>query len=315
LLDRSAQSNTNRVNITLTSEQQVALFNRNSARTPPSLTALYPKRAAVWQDYTACRSDADWVVPERREATALFQRFLASEQAQSSLPRFGFRPSVTQRADPTMLGPAVGIDLSLPSAPSIAVDSGALSEILSHWGNLVRPVSMAVVVDTSSSMEGDALTATKDALREFFARMPMHLLVSLVSFSNEPKLVVPFTSDRVAPIAALDSLIAQGGSSAFDGIQLGLDTLSTTSRPKDRQILLVITDGEGQSSQTTQSSLEAALRQQARDRDITVMTITISREGANYQDLESITKAADGRFKAVEIGDLSPLIEDLLKSL
>ena len=315
LLERSAQSPPELAHITLTTEQQVALFNQNAGRPTPPVTALYPQRATVWQDYTLCRSDADWVSQSRREATQLFQRFMTSEGAQASLPRHGFRPSISKQADRNMLGPRVGVNLALPSDSLPAAHGSVLTEILSHWERLLRPVSITIVIDTSASMEGDTLTAVKDALRDFLARVPPHITMSLVAFASEPRLVVPFTSDRAQPIAALDTLTAQGGSAAYDAIKFGMDNFTPRERAIYRQILLVITDGEGQTSTMTQGSLQSAFTKAIRERDLLPIIVTIRREGAAYPDLAEIARRADGRYKEVSIGEIAPQFEDILKSL
>lgn len=315
LLERTAQSTPGFAHLILTTEQQVVMFNRNATASRAPVTALYPDHSAVWQDYTLCRSAADWMTPEHLEGTAIFTQFMSSEQAQAALPAQGFRPSILRKASPDLLGPSVGVNLSLPKM-SVASQSGTVvREILSRWESLLRPVAITIVIDTSSSMEGDALTGVRDALREFCARIPPHVMVALVAFANEPKLIVPFTADRAQPIAALDSLSAQGGSAAYDGIKYGLDTLSVPERAKDRHILLVITDGEGQTSETSQASLQSSFMARAREQDLSTLIMTIRREGSSYQDLMALAKIADGRYKEVSVGELSAQFEDILKSL
>jgi uncharacterized protein YegL len=315
LLERVAQSSPELVHISLSTEQQVVLFNRNSGQSTPAVIALYPEHSAVWQDYTMCGSEADWVAPDRQEATAIWRRFLTSDQAQAALPQEGFRPSISKRADPQLLGPKVGINLALPTGSAYAQQGEVITEILSNWEGLLRPVSLTIVIDTSSSMEGDTLTAVKDALRDFLARVPPHVSMSLVSFSNEPRMVTPFTSDRAQPISALDPLTAQGGGAAYDGIRFGLDTLRIPGREQERKMLLVITDGEGQISEMSRPALIATFKRRIREQDLVTVMLPIKKEGTPYDDLAEITKAADGRFKEVAIGELALQFEDILKSL
>ena len=80
-------------------------------------------------------------------------------------------------------------------------------------------------------------------------------------------------------------------------------------------MLLIITDGEGQISEMSRPALIATFKRRIREQDLVTVMLPIKKEGTTYDDLAEITKAADGRFKEVAIGELALQFEDILKSL
>ena len=83
--------------------------------------------------------------------------------------------------------------------------------------------NVVLVVDTSGSMRAQdvaptRLGAAKEAIRTFLDRVPDELRVGIVSFSDEPQVVVPPTTDRGLLEAGVDLLSPGFGTAIGDAI-------------------------------------------------------------------------------------------------
>lgn len=314
LLSKVSSSRPEKMHLALTTEREVVQYNKAKPN-HQRVAMLYSTLPTVWLDYNLCRSESDWISVEQKVVYALFKRHLSSDAMQRAATIEGFRPSITKRVDPKVLGAELGVNLSMPIVSAVAPTAGLFGEILTNWNNFLPPVHLAVVVDSSASMAGSALLAVKDALRELFARLPTRVTASLITFSTEPNLKVAPTTDMAQLIIALDPLEPQGGSAVFDGIKLGLDTLMSTEPESSRSILIFITDGEAGNSQIPQEQIERALVEAADSLGLHLIGIGIKQGTENFLPLTRLTESADGVFKETPLGGLPETLGLILESL
>jgi Ca-activated chloride channel family protein len=90
--------------------------------------------------------------------------------------------------------------------------------------------TVVLVMDVSGSMlatdvEPSRLAAAQDASNHLLEKLPEGFNVSLVSFSNSVRIVVPATIDRETLRAGLARLEAIGGTAMGDGLMTGLDVI------------------------------------------------------------------------------------------
>jgi Ca-activated chloride channel family protein len=101
--------------------------------------------------------------------------------------------------------------------------------------------TIILTMDVSGSMTAEdvapnRLAAAEKAASDFVHQLPSSFKVGLVTFSTEPAIVVPPTTDRRAILSALADLRARGGTSLGDAITTslqaaGLDPSSSTGTP------------------------------------------------------------------------------------
>ncbi len=134
--------------------------------------------------------------------------------------------------------------------PTAATDEVYLEIRLS--GKEVRPevrppLNVALVIDTSGSMRGDAIVQARDAARAFVSELDPTDRVSIVSFSSDSKVEVPSTyvddAGRARLMASIDGLQAQGMTALSGGLRDGVDQVlaNRTDHTLDRVVLM--TDG------------------------------------------------------------------------
>jgi VWFA-related protein len=137
------------------------------------------------------------------------------------------------------------------------------------------PVSLGLAVDTSGSMIGEKWDAAAAALGRFLGDLlgPQDE-VFLYRFDSRPTLIRGWTSDRRGVAQALGNVRPSGGTAMYDAIAQAVPLADSGSRRK--KALVVISDGNDTSSQTTVTELRQLIQQ----REVIVYAIGIDAGGA-----------------------------------
>jgi Ca-activated chloride channel homolog len=110
----------------------------------------------------------------------------------------------------------------------------------------VEQASVVLVTDVSGSMEAadvapDRLRAARAAAEDFLDEAPDELRVGLVAFSDSSRVLQAPTTDHDQVRAALDGLVAGGGTATGDGLDAALQALEPAQegeRPPAAVVLL-----------------------------------------------------------------------------
>ena len=136
------------------------------------------------------------------------------------------------------------------------------------------PVSLGLAVDTSGSMIGEKWEAAEAALGRFLGDLlgPQDE-VFLYRFDSRPTLIRGWTSDRRSVAQALGHVRPSGGTAMYDAIAQAVPLTDSGTRRK--KALVVISDGNDTSSQTTVPELRQLIQQ----REVIVYAIGIDAGG------------------------------------
>ena len=115
------------------------------------------------------------------------------------------------------------------------------------------PISLGLVIDTSASMTNKRDRVNSAALAMVKASNPDDE-VFVITFSDMAFVTQEFTSDVKQLESSLRKIESKGETAMRDALALGLDHLRGHSR-KDKKVLVVITDGEDNSSIEKQEHL------------------------------------------------------------
>lgn len=315
LLSRTARSSNNRVFFTLTSEQQLARFNAQHATQDSPLIAFYPREGSYWQSYAICTSDADWVGPAERAAAKKWVEFLSSKSAQFTAKKAGFRPELFQFEETAPLTKKFGIDTTQPKISFHAVPGNVVNYLLESWPKFQRPALFSLVIDTSGSMEGDALASTKEQFRKIIAMAEEKDKVALSSFATDAKLQVDATNDFKRITKELNSLRSIGGSAVYSGIKGGVDVLLEEKYKAFRKILIIITDGDDQNSQMSLSRIKTIMADRVSTTDLSVIIVAIEQTGVSHNDLKQIADVSNGFFYSSSISNLNAVFNKIIASI
>ena len=157
------------------------------------------------------------------------------------------------------------------------------------------PLSVGIIFDISGSMK-EKLTPARAAASTFLRMGDRNDEYFLVEFSNSPRLAENFTTDVAKLQSRLLFTRANGMTSLFDALYLGLEQVGHGSN--SRKALLLITDGEDNHSRYSFSDV----REFAKEHDVQIYAIGIvddgSPQGAGYRGravLEDLANLTGGR--------------------
>ena len=132
------------------------------------------------------------------------------------------------------------------------------------------PVSLGIVVDASSSMDGERMAQARKALELLLDRLPdPEDELFLYSFSDEPVLEQGWTTSRGAIRAALKRIDASGRTALYDAVSQAVSLANTGRHPK--KALVIISDGNDTASHTS----VAALKRQIQESELLVYAIGV----------------------------------------
>ncbi len=113
------------------------------------------------------------------------------------------------------------------------------------------PVSLAILVDNSGSMAQKRSAVNRAAIDMIQASNPQDEAF-IVNFSDEAFLDQDFTSNVDLLRKGLSHIDSQGGTALYDAVIAAADHLAKQAR-HPKQVILIITDGEDNSSSATQA--------------------------------------------------------------
>jgi Ca-activated chloride channel family protein len=121
------------------------------------------------------------------------------------------------------------------------------------------PVSMGIIIDNSGSMREKRPKVAAAALELVKASNPQDE-VFIVDFNDQAFLDAPFTNNIKKLEQVLDKIDTRGGTAMRDAISMSIDYAKENGK-KSKKVLLVITDGNDNTSEITLEQLVRKARQ------------------------------------------------------
>ena len=182
--------------------------------------------------------------------------------------------------------------------------------------------NVLLLADTSGSMEGQKIEALKQAVHAFVNRMYDIRIqgkggvdqradyVGLSDFDDDFQQVVQIDaigstrSDLDGWKSIVDHLDADGGTAFYDAVINSIDILNSQGAPARNNILIALTDGLDQDSQSSFSEARDALSASS----VTLFALALSEPGgAGEYDLELLKELADATGGAAYVADIENL--------
>jgi Ca-activated chloride channel family protein len=182
-----------------------------------------------------------------------------------------------------------------------------------------EPLNLAIVIDRSGSMVGQRERNAIDAAAGMIRRLRDGDTVSVVSYSNEARVVLPVTTVSTATHEQLvrsmiDNMTDKptGSTCISCGLDEGMRTLVGRRPGIDR--LLLLSDGEANRGITDETGIRSLARQ-ARNQGATISSIGVDID-YNERLMSALAREANGRHYFSETGsNLEQIFDQELESL
>jgi Ca-activated chloride channel family protein len=124
-------------------------------------------------------------------------------------------------------------------------------QTVSFFSKEQQPIALAILLDTSNSME-DKLATAQEAATGFVRRMKKDDVIEVVDFNSRVFIPQPFTNDVNALERAIRQTTVNGSTSLYNAIYVSLrglkDERAKSSEEIRRQAIVVLSDGDDTSS-------------------------------------------------------------------
>jgi tight adherence protein B len=157
--------------------------------------------------------------------------------------------------------------------------------------------STVLVLDASNSMQrGGKFDAAKAAVDAFLGAAPADVRIGLVAFAGKVSTTIDPTTDHGAIEAALGEISLKRGTSVYDGIAAGMESLGD----EGSRSILVLSDGADTGSTMT---LEI-LSREAADSGVVIDVVSLA-EAERADELAGLADATEGRVIPADPAALS----------
>jgi Ca-activated chloride channel family protein len=279
-------------------EQLVIWANEQGA----DLVAIYPVEGSLWEDHPLVLLETPELIGAQRQVFAQLISHLRSDEAQQTVLAAGYRPadpSIPLDAPGSLLTPANGVDPTQPQTP-LQIPGGSVVQIVRDvWWYTKRHTNVALVVDTSGSMEGDKIKNVKEALRAFIEQIKgPEEAVGLVEFYSYVDVLEPLNKlavNRDDLLRAIDGLVADGDTALLDAVYEAYVALQELGDAERINAIVVMTDGRENYSNVSLNGLANYMRQ-GNETGVPVIVFAVAYgEDADYGTLRSLAEATDGQ--------------------
>ncbi len=155
-------------------------------------------------------------------------------------------------------------------------------------GGTPTPISVALIIDRSGSMQGQKLSDAKTAANTFVDEMAANDKGTIISFASDVMVNQSFTTNKGLLHNAINSLSSGGGTNLYDAIVEGVNQCNTQS---GRKAIIALTDGNASIFTYTLDQCIA----QAVNAGLPVYTIGLG-SGAIESDLRKIADETGGQY-------------------
>lgn len=122
---------------------------------------------------------------------------------------------------------------------------------LSFFSPVQQPISLAILLDTSASME-ERMGIAQEAAIGFARQLHKDDQAEVIDFDSQVRVLSPFTSDGASLEKAIRTTTAQGSTSLYNAVYIALKDLKKTKAASTsdirRQAIVLLSDGDDTSS-------------------------------------------------------------------
>ncbi len=293
------------------------VIEANSAAQKPSfpVVSIYPKEGTFWSDHPTGVVERPWVTSERRQAAQAYIAFLLERPQQEAALRFGFRPAAVDVPIAAPIDAAHGADPKEPATTLSTPGAEVINAAIAMWRGAKKPAHVALVLDTSGSMEEDGkIAAAREGAAEFLGLLNDGDRVSLMTFSSAPQWLAqnqPLNGIRSQSQSQMRSLIAGGKTALYDAVMQAMQALQADPDQGAIKAIVVLSDGADTTSSTSLDQLLARIDPGPESGGaIRVFTIAYGKDAAG-DVLKRIAETTQAKPYKGSTGDIRLVFRDI----
>jgi Ca-activated chloride channel family protein len=298
-------------------ESLVISANSQSAKTGTTYKAIYPQ-ATFSSNMRAILPDAPWNSPSEKEAAAKIIEFMRQPEIQQIAVDLGLRPGIPGVALGNKFTAQYGV-ATQPNYESYRPPRPEVVEaMLNSWQTYAKkPSFVAIVVDTSGSMQGAKLATMKNTLLNYIQNLGTKEKIALISFNSQinPPIIIEGTREgKNRGIQFIGNLKADGGTRLYDSSLYARNWLVENLRSEAINAVLILTDGQDSGSQINLEQLSQQLRATNFESGENIAFFTVgygSEEQFNRAALQKIAELNGGYYRQGNPQTISNLMADL----
>jgi VWFA-related protein len=181
------------------------------------------------------------------------------------------------------------------------LENGVSRDIVSFKSD-ARPLSVAILVDTSAAMGSSYRLNVVDAVAGVVTRLPDGARYAVWTTGDRPTKVVDHTDDRQAAGKALRRVAPQGGNYVLDAVGEASADLKKLSREGDRTVVVVVT---GMGPEFSYRDKYRAAEEGEKNADL-FLSVQIDSGDADFETrsnvgyvLDRLARATGGRYQVI----------------
>lgn len=188
------------------------------------------------------------------------------------------------------------------SLADVALSENGVSRDIASFKPDTRPLSVAIVVDTSAAVGSSYRLNVVDAVLGLVTRLPDGARYALWTTGDRPTKVLDHTDDREAAANALKRVAPQGGNYVLDAVSEASADLKKLAREGDRTVVVVVT---GTGPEFSYRDKYRAADEAERNADL-FLSVQVDSGQADFEVLANISyvfdrlaKATGGRYDVI----------------
>ncbi len=298
-------------------ESLVISANSQPGNNQTKYQAVYPQ-ATFGSNMRAILPNAPWISSAEQEAATEIIEYLLKPETQQIATDLGLRPGVPGVPLGNKFSPLFGVNPQAKYDSYRSPQPEVVEAMLNSWRTYAKkPSQVAVVVDTSGSMQGTKLAAIKSTLLNYVQNLGEQEKIALISFNsviNPPVIVEGDQAGKNKGIEFISQLNADGGTRLYDSSLYARDWLTKNPRPDAINAVLILTDGEDSGSQISLNQLSEQLKTSNFESgdNIAFFTVGYGQKGEfNPQTLQKIAELNGGYYRQGNPQTIANLMADL----
>jgi Ca-activated chloride channel family protein len=252
-----------------TSEAETLKTNKDFASTMRyPLVFIFPSKGTFWSEQPYCILDGEWVSDDQKEAAKIFKDYLLDKKQQELAINYYLRPvdPAIPLHEPLTLEGGTDPRVTMSKVPALQSPSAEVSSAVKDvFHQTKKKATIVLVLDISSSMEGDKIKNAVASSVNFVKRLDPNDEIYLMTFGGREN-IYELGGGRAGDVSEelakkLNGLYADGNTPLYNAVCSAttrindLRSAHETASEKRLYGIVLLSDGQDTASNITQNQM------------------------------------------------------------